>query len=792
MSIFTMLLCSVLLNPINELPKIVDIGMACPDLVAVTIHEGKVDLGSLVGYQPQPGDELKHDGKLKTTLTRGGVNLGTIAGQGDQRMLRLPDKFSGLRIDRKKLIEPQRWKVSDKPVQSVSYKTHVLDAAEDQWGGWKVAFAFTVFLKLEESLPQGKHLISFDELEPFVFHWDDQKTISPAVHVSAMGYRPSDPVKPATLSCWTGDGFAIDYLRRFPKLRYHLVDHESGKELLGGSVRLAQKASTADDYQPIASIGNKEVNRFGGPVFQLPIHEIERPGTYRVTVDGIGSSKPFRIADNAYTSLWQLALRGLHAHRRNFTLKITSVDGEVWTRPAADDSSAVYSTARMGNANFDAFVAGATEQPAPETRGGWMDAGDFDSNFNHYWVSLMLLDLIDRHPEHLSSDRTGITDSGNGIPDLLDEGLWMIDCYRAMQMENGSVTSGIEYAEHPRAGEPSHLNTLPVYQLASSPRSNFLFAAAASRAARIIAAGNYRTQASADDYLDSAEKAFSWAELNRLDPNPDNQEDTEAARLLASCELLLAGNSDLGQAWLDQVDALVENPWVLPLAEVNEGIVAFLRLGSADLTEPRKAALSCTLYQKISMSYLDGSTRRSGFGVLKNGWAPFGFGVGGCPMPGTHHTLLFPQVVPDDRHLPPHIKPDRTEFLSAGISGLAFVLGHHPTNRPYVTGLESLNEVDNQWQSIHNILHLDSRYAGHRAPVGITVYGAVNPVRDGDSWPINWPLSDRQAIHPDYESWPAYENLHQFPMWGAMMEYTIWQSIGPTIWFAAELDARGR
>ena len=31
-----------------------------------------------------------------------------------------------------------------------------------------------------------------------------------------------------------------------------------------------------------------------------------------------------------------------------------------------------------------------------------------------------------------------------------------------------------------------------------------------------------------------------------------------------------------------------------------------------------------------------------------------------------------------------------------------------------------------------------------------------------------------------------------FPLWGAMTEYTIWQSIAPTIWFAAELHACGR
>ena len=63
---------------------------------------------------------------------------------------------------------------------------------------------------------------------------------------------------------------------------------------------------------------------------------------------------------------------------------------------------------------------------------------------------------------------------------------------------------------------------------------------------------------------------------------------------------------------------------------------------------------------------------------------------------------------------------------------------------------------------------------------------------DGSFRPISRPLSRDQSMHSQYELWPKYENLHQFPMWGAITEYTIWQSIGPTIWFTAELPARNR
>ena len=88
---------------------------------------------------------------------------------------------------------------------------------------------------------------------------------------------------------------------------------------------------------------------------------------------------------------------------------------------------------------------------------------------------------IDRYPDVLGADDVGISDSGNGRPDLLDEGLWMIDSYRAMQATDSSVPSGIEYAEHPRQREPSHLNSLPIYRLAPSPLANYRHTAAKNR-----------------------------------------------------------------------------------------------------------------------------------------------------------------------------------------------------------------------------------------------------------------------------------------------------------------------
>ncbi len=773
-------------------PQIRNVGMVAPDVVVVTLREGDVALGELVPYEPGAADETKEEGTQKTTVRRAGGEIGTLGGPAERRMLRTLDQFSGARLDRERLVDPAAWSLAGGPrVRSVSCKNLVRDAANVEWGDWKAAFDFIVYLSLESPLPPGEHAVEYRGLKAFDFTWDERRTVSPAVHVSAVGFRPDDPGKRATLTCWMGDGGALDYLQRWPELGYRVVDDESGREVLSGTVVQRQGAEEDDDFTGMWGRPNgAKFNRAGGPVFTMDLGGLTTPGGYRVVVDGVGSSRPFRIDRDVYDGLWRLALRGLHVHRRNLPVDVESVDGERWTRPAADDSSAVHSRARFDNATFDVFQQGATSEPAPQTRGGWMDAGDYDSNHNHYWASLLLLDLIDRHPQALSADDVGISDSGNGRPDLLDEALWMIDSYRAMQSEDGSVPSGIEYSEHPRTGEPSYLNTLPIYRLAASPLANYRFAAATARAARVLQDGGFPTAVASGDYLGSAAAAFRWAEAHRSEPAPDSAEAVDEARQLASCELQLAGRNAEGQVWRDAVVQLADKPWSVVQPTVCEAIVSTLRTGGTEFSATQRDALATILYQTATMAYLDGSTRRSGFGVLKHGWAPFGFGVGGCPQAGAHHVVLFPTVVPTNDPYPPHITPDRDEYIAAGVTGLAFLLGHHPTNRPFVTGLETLPGVDDSWESVWNILHLDSRYGGHRAPVGITVYGAVRPVRDGTSWPINWPLNRDQTIHPQYELWPEYENLHEFPLWGAMMEYTVWQSIAPTIWLAGELHAR--
>src|SRR5208282_3751653 len=71
--------------------------------------------------------------------------------------------------------------------------------------------------------------------------------------------------------------------------------------------------------------------------------------------------------------------------------------------------------------------------------GGWFDAGDTDKYVTFAAQPVhQLLTAYERHPAVFGDD-TGVPESGNGVPDVVDEVKWEIDWLKKMQFDDGSV-----------------------------------------------------------------------------------------------------------------------------------------------------------------------------------------------------------------------------------------------------------------------------------------------------------------------------------------------------------------
>ena len=165
-------------------------------------------------------------------------------------------------------------------------------------------------------------------------------------------------------------------------------------------------------------------------------------------------------------------------------------------------------------------MKGRTDAVVPDAWGGYMDAGDWDRRIQHLIVSRYLLELADTFPETFRGVKLNIPESGSGLPDVVSEALFNLDCYRRMQTADGGIRGGIESSEHPREGEGSWQESLEVLAYAPDVWSSHWYAGVAARAALVLR--DVRPDLS-QVYRDSALRAMEfaeqhWAELGEPKP----------------------------------------------------------------------------------------------------------------------------------------------------------------------------------------------------------------------------------------------------------------------------------
>ncbi len=150
----------------------------------------------------------------------------------------------------------------------------------------------------------------------------------------------------------------------------------------------------------------------------------------------------------------------------------------------------------------------ATER---DLRGGWYDAGDLNKYTS--WTAGYVEGLLRAYAENptIWTDDYGIPESGNGIPDLLDEAKWGLDFLVRMQSSDGSVLSIVG---EPSASPPSAATGQSLYGPANTSATLATAAAFAAGARILKLPGNAALDTAAADLLARAKTAWTWAVAN--------------------------------------------------------------------------------------------------------------------------------------------------------------------------------------------------------------------------------------------------------------------------------------
>ncbi|MCX8094316.1 MAG: glycoside hydrolase family 9 protein, partial [Candidatus Goldbacteria bacterium] len=172
----------------------------------------------------------------------------------------------------------------------------------------------------------------------------------------------------------------------------------------------------------------------GDRVWQGQFSSFTTPGTYHIyDPTNNRQSYNFEIGDNIYNGALQAAVKMFFYNRSNIT--ITASTGGTWTH--------VYDHPQQANALlYDYSLGGVQQGTQRDITKGWFDAGD--PRKYTAWMAGCIWHLAyayEWYPDRFG-DNTGIPESGNGVPDILDEIKWELDWMLKMQRADGALYSG--------------------------------------------------------------------------------------------------------------------------------------------------------------------------------------------------------------------------------------------------------------------------------------------------------------------------------------------------------------
>jgi endoglucanase len=227
-------------------------------------------------------------------------------------------------------------------------------------------------------------------------------------------------------------------------------------------------------------------------------------GRYVLDVAGAGASDPFQLREDVYARPLYLAMRSFYGQRCGMAVDMgPEFAGYRHAACHLDDARFHPSSGRSGHVR---------------TVGGWHDAGDYGKYIVNSGISTgELLWAYEWYPDVWRNLRLDIPESGNRVPDMLDEIRWNIDWMLTMQDADGGVWPKLTSERFGSFVMPEHDDGGPRFVIGSG-NDPFKSSCATGDLAAVtaIAARVYKPfdAAYAARSLDASRRAFVWVEAH--------------------------------------------------------------------------------------------------------------------------------------------------------------------------------------------------------------------------------------------------------------------------------------
>ena len=266
----------------------------------------------------------------------------------------------------------------------------------------------------------------------YSFHKKTKPAAIKYISVDHIGYRPDD------------DKIAI--------LRNPVTGYDSGESYNPGATYQIKKVSDSTvvaTITPEAWKNGATHDQSGDKVWWLNFSSFNTPGEYFIAEAGKDTgSYAFSIDENVYDDILKEAMRTFY-YQRCGTAKEMPYAHSNWTDVACHLDTEQDLDCRL--------VTNPVASTSKDLSGGWHDAGDYSKYINYTDVAVHdLLSAYEENPK-IWGDDYNIPESGNGIPDILDEVKWELDWMLKMQENDGGVHHKVSYLDWVEiTSPPSH------------------------------------------------------------------------------------------------------------------------------------------------------------------------------------------------------------------------------------------------------------------------------------------------------------------------------------------------
>jgi endoglucanase len=491
----------------------------------------------------------------------------------------------------------------------------------------------------------------------------------PAIRVNQVGYFPNGP-KRAT---WVVNGSDAE----------RVAKQAAPFELVNGAGAVVHRGMTlpfGKDPTSGTFVERIDFSSYTGTGDGLRIR-LTAPDAAKTAV----ISDAFSIQPAVLKRLSRDALRYFYYTRSGIALEQPFVENERWVRPAGHPTDKQVPCAPDAKCSYSLDVSG-----------GWYDAGDFGKYVVNGGLSAwLLMNLWEASTElHLAVAGTKDSDlhlpeSGNKLPDLLDEARWEVEWLLKMQVPAGEANAGLVHHKM-HDTDWSALGTLPV--LGSTPRqlrpvstaATLNLAATAAQAARVFATLDPKF---AERCLTAAKRAWVAAE--------------------AHPSLLIGKDDNHGGGPYDDATLSDERFWAASELFVTTGDQAFfavlsksphyLRLQAHESATPEAldwrttdalGTLSLSLPSRHVQPAVREANRKSVVAVAEKYLAMTNADGFGQPYVGAHYVWGSNSFILNNGLILAyaHAFTKDPRFLEGAVAAMDYVLGRNALGKSYVSG----------------------------------------------------------------------------------------------------------